>query len=301
MGMPSQMKCELGRNGFDKKHPLAYSCTYMFRLTGKACIHGGTLMIRTCYQHAGLSKSGLLFLCIFLIGISVFGQDADVTKVHSEIALSAPSDSKLAEAEQEAIKLMGERWRIRHEAEYNDPEIARIRVMSKEAEKDLVELRRQFHAHMRTHYPEIRTMEKEVRDVFSRIKVLRQDEDAEIGEQRVAEAGGLVVSSGTGDQEQRLARLKSDIAETEQAARAARSALEARRKELAQGDEAASAMLKEIKAIETELEESVRRMNALVDERPAVIEHEAVRVRQMSHVHDLRKTEQSLEKVGDGF
>jgi len=295
------MKCEFGCIGFDKEHPLAYASMYMFRFAVKACNHGGKLMIRTCYQHAGLSRSGLLILCSFLVGISVFAETSDVVSHSSESALTAPSESQLRDSEQEAIRLMGERWRIRHEAEYNDPEIARIRVMSKEAEKDLVELRRQFHAHMRAHYPEIRTMEKEVRDIFSRIKVLRQDEDAEIGEQRVADAGGLVVSSTAIDREQRLSILKSEITETERAARVARSALELRRTELAAGDDVALAMLKEVKAIESELEESVRRMNAMIDELPAVVEHEAGRVKQMSHVHDLRRDDPSSERAGKDY
>lgn len=212
-------------------------------------------------------------------------------------APQAEASSASGDSDDAVVQAMSERWEARHEAEYGDPSIAKLRLDARQVEKDLITARRDFMAHMRANHGEVRAMEKAVRDAFAEATRLAGEEEVAVRERRIAEGGASVPGPGGEAREKLIRDLQAGVSAAREKAVAARKALESRCRELAVSDQKAAAMLEEIDLLEIEFSGSRARLNESVNKSPDVRALDAARVQQ-PRVGDQDSNRQSVHEDG---
>lgn len=202
--------------------------------------------------------------------------------------------------EKQVVDDAGVRWRIRHAAEYGNPDIMPMREATKQAEKELLEAREKLQLRYRVTYPAIQEMQKSLNTLYDELRAARQMLDAIEREISMAEGSDRLQQAVPGSIEE----LRTDRAEGIQQV----ESLEDRIREqtvrirdvvaTAKRDDVGLANLAdEVVQLEQKHGELLREMNLRIDELPEVRAYEQERVKVMTRLHELRARERELREA----
>ncbi len=201
----------------------------------------------------------LLFVSLFLAGFALMGfadqPENDVADVLSSLDASDP---------------FAERWRLRHQIKYEDPDIIPLRLEARDRQQRLLDFQQALTQYLRIHHESYAQLERQVSSLRSQIRRLEEQEAVIEREIALAErAGGASdVVRPLNELQRELREVRDDMVRLSDETFEQQQQLRRARREYAQLDDESQRLWAYEQEADFAFQDAMQRLDAAIGEKP---------------------------------